>query len=78
MMYLEKNQNIKNSSKDDRKSGKSIPQMSDDEKKGHSSIRFKQVWKGRGKKNEELNSSEIGKGDNRSPSKDVSDSSNIK
>ena len=38
--------------------------MSDDEKEGYSSIRFKQYGRVEEKKNEELNSSEIGKGDN--------------
>lgn len=59
------------------KSGKSIPQMSDDEKKAFFN-KIQTAWKGRGKKNEELNSSDIGKGDNKQPSKDASDSSNIK
>ena len=45
------------------KSGKSIPQMSDDEK-DHSSIRFKRCGRVE-EKNEELNSSEIGKDDNK-------------
>ena len=78
------------------KSGKSIPQMSDDEKKAFFN-KIEKTWKGRGKKNErfgrghqgatfgsqeidEVNpsSSEIGKGDNKKPSKGASDSSNVK
>jgi hypothetical protein len=78
------------------KAGKSIPQMSDDEKKAFFN-KIEKTWKGRGSKNErfgrgavgptfgsqeldEVNpkSSEIGKGDNKKPSKDASDSSNVK
>ena len=77
------------------KAGKSIPQMSDDEKKAFFN-KIEKTWKGRGKKNErfgrggqgptfgtqeideKLSSSDIGKGDNKKPSKDASDSSNIK
>ena len=76
------------------KAGKSLPQMSDDEKKAFFN-KIQKTWKGRGSKNErfgrgaegptfgsqeideKLNSSEIGKGDNKKPSKDASDSSNI-
>ena len=76
------------------KAGKSIPKMSDEEKKAFFN-KIEKTWKGRGKKNErfgrgvqgptfgsqeidELSSSEIGKGDNKKPSKDASDSSNVK
>tara|TARA_R100000027_G_scaffold28795_1_gene20902 strand:- start:125 stop:454 length:330 start_codon:yes stop_codon:yes gene_type:complete len=78
------------------KAGKSIPQMSDNEKKAFFN-KIEKTWKGRGKKNErfgrghqgatfgsqeidEVNptSSEIGKGDNKKPSKGASDSSNVK
>ena len=59
------------------KSGKSIPSMSDEEKKAFFN-KIQKAWKGKGKKNEELASSQIGKGDNTKPSKDASDSSKIK
>ena len=78
------------------KAGKSIPKMSDEEKKAFFN-KIEKTWKGRGSKNERFgrgavgptfgsqeldevnpNSSEIGKGDNKKPSKDASDSSNIK
>jgi|TARA_A200000159_G_scaffold121436_1_gene115660 hypothetical protein len=59
------------------KSGKSIPSMSDEEKKAFFN-KIQKAWKGKGKKNEELASSQIGKGDNAKPSKDASDSSKIK
>jgi hypothetical protein len=61
------------------KTGKSIPQMSDEEKKAFFN-KIDAAWKGKGEKNESVNpkSSEIGKGDNKKPSKDASDSSNIK
>ena len=78
------------------KAGKSIPSMSDEEKKSFFN-KIEKTWKGRGSKNERFgrgavgptfgsqeldevnpNSSEIGKGDNKKPSKDASDSSNIK
>ena len=84
------------------KTGKSIPDMSDEEKKAFFN-KIDATWKGRGEKresvvegelppalkkaiedkkkkevDENLNSSEIGKGDNKKPSKDASDSSNIK
>ena len=77
------------------KAGKSLPSMSDEEKKAFFN-KIQKTWKGRGSKNErfgrgaqgptfgsqeldEVNpkSSEIGKGDNKKPSKDASDSSNI-
>jgi len=77
------------------KAGKSIPSMSDDEKKAFFN-KIQKTWKGRGSKNERFgrgaegptfgsqeidevnpNSSEIGKGDNKKPSKDASDSSHI-
>ena len=78
------------------KAGKSLPSMSDEEKKAFFN-KIQKTWKGRGSKNErfgrgaqgptfgsqeidEVNpsSSEIGKSDNKKPSKDASDSSNIK
>jgi len=77
------------------KAGKSLPSMSDEEKKAFFN-KIQKTWKGRGSKNErfgrgaegptfgsqeidEVNpkSSEIGKGDNKKPSKDASDSSHI-
>jgi hypothetical protein len=77
------------------KAGKSLPSMSDDEKKAFFN-KIQKTWKGRGSKNERFgrgaegptfgsqeideinpNSSEIGKGDNKKPSKDASDSSHI-
>ena len=51
--------------------------MTNEEKKAFFN-KIQKAWKGKGKKNEELASSQSGKGDNAKPSKDASDSSKIK